>query len=126
MGTKLNFSMAYHLQIDESERTIQIFEYMLWLCLLDFKGSWIQYLSILEFAYNNSFQATIGMTSYEALYGHKCRSLLYWDEVGERQLLGPEMVQDTKYKVALIRKQMLIAQTRWKSYTDKHCRKLEF
>jgi hypothetical protein len=51
---------------------------------------------------------------------------LYWDEVGERQLLGPEMVQDTKYKVALIRKQMLIAQTRWKSYTDKHCRKLEF
>jgi hypothetical protein len=59
-------------------------EDMLWMCVLDFKGSWIQYLPLAEFAYNNSFQETIGMTPYEALYGRKCRSLLYWDEVGER------------------------------------------
>jgi hypothetical protein len=51
---------------------------------------------------------------------------LYWDEVGERQLLGPEMIQDTKDKVALIRKRMLTAQSRQKSYADKHRRKLEF
>ncbi len=52
--------------------------------MLDFKGSWMRHLSLVEFAYNNSFQATMGMTLYEALYGRKYRSLLYWDEVGER------------------------------------------
>lgn len=93
MGTKLNFSTAYHPQTDgQSERTIQTFDDMLRLCVLNFKGSWIQYLPLVKFAYKNSFQATIGMEPYEALYGHKCRSLLYYDEVGERQLLGPEMV----------------------------------
>jgi hypothetical protein len=66
------------------------------------------------------------MTPYEALYGHKCRSSLYWDEVGERQLVGPEIIQDTKDKVALIRKRMLTAQSRQKSYANKHRCKLEF
>jgi hypothetical protein len=65
---------------------------MLRICVLDFKGSWIQYLPLVEFTYNNSFQATIGMASYEALYRRKCRSLLYWDEVGERQILGLDLV----------------------------------
>ncbi|XP_062170421.1 uncharacterized protein LOC133876153 [Alnus glutinosa] len=51
---------------------------------------------------------------------------LYWDEVGKRQLLGPELVQDTKEKIAIIWKRMLTAQIRQKSYADKHCRKLEF
>jgi hypothetical protein len=99
---------------------------MLRLCVLDFKGNWIQFLPLVKFAYNNSFQATIGMTRYEALYGRKCRSPLYWDEDGERQLLRPEIVQDTKYKIVLIRKRMLTAQSRQKSYADQHCRKLEF
>jgi hypothetical protein len=52
--------------------------------MLDFKGNWILYLPLVEFAYNNSFQATIGMAPYEALYGRKCRSSLYWDEIGEK------------------------------------------
>ena len=113
MGTRLNFSTAYHPQIDgQSERTICILEDMLRLCVLDFKGNWINFLPLVEFAYNNSFQATIGMALYEALYGRKCRSPLYWDEVGERQLLGPKIVQDTKDKIAFIRKRMLTAQSR--------------
>jgi hypothetical protein len=66
------------------------------------------------------------MAPYEALYGHKFRLPLYWDEVGERQLLGLEMVQDTKKKVALIRKWMLTTQSWEKGYADKHRRKLEF
>jgi hypothetical protein len=56
----------------------------------------MRHLSLVEFAYNNSFQATIGMAPYETLYGRKCRSPLYWDEVGESQLLGPELVQEMK------------------------------
>jgi hypothetical protein len=127
MGTILHFSTTYHPQSDgQSERTIQTLKDMLRLCVLDFKGNWIKYILLVKFAYNNSFQATIGMAPYEALYGRKCRSPLYWDEVGERQLLGPEMIQDTKDKVGLIRKRMLTAQSRQKSYVDKHRRKLEF
>jgi hypothetical protein len=127
MGTKLNFSTAYHPQTDgQSERTIQTLEDMLRLCVLDFKGNWIRYLPLVEFAYNNNFQATIGMAPFEALYGRKCRSPLYWDDVGERQLLGPEMVQDMKEKITLIRKRMLTAQSQQKSYADRHRRKLEF
>jgi hypothetical protein len=127
MGTKLNFSTAYHPQIDgQSERTIQTLEDMLRLYVLDFKWSWILYLPLVEFAYNNSFQGTFGMAPYEALYGRKCLSPLYWDEVGERQLLGPELVQETKENIALIRKHMLTAQSRQKSYEDKHRRELKF
>jgi hypothetical protein len=63
MGTKLNFNTAYQPHIDgQSERTIQTLEDTLRLCALDFKGSWIRYLPLVEFAYNNSFQETIGMT----------------------------------------------------------------
>lgn len=127
MGTKLNFSTAYHPQTDgQFEKTIQTLGDMLRLCVLDFKGNWIRYLPVVEFAYNNYFQTTIGMAPFEALYGRKCRSPLYWDDVGERQLLGSEMVQDMKEKITLIRKRMLTAQSRHKSYADKHRRKLEF
>jgi hypothetical protein len=66
------------------------------------------------------------MAPYEALYGRKCRSPLYWDEVGEKQLLGPEIVEDTKDKITLIQERMLTVQSRQKSYTDKHRHKLEF
>jgi len=58
---------------------------MLRACVLNFKGRWIQYIALLKFAYNNNFQARIGMAPCEALYGMKCQSHLHWDEVGERQ-----------------------------------------
>jgi hypothetical protein len=78
MGTKLTFSTAFHPEIDgQSKQTIQILEDMLGACALEFEGSWVQYLPLIEFAYNNSFQATIGMPPYEALYGRKCQSPLY-------------------------------------------------
>jgi hypothetical protein len=62
----------------------QILEGMLWACVLDFKGSWVQYLPLIEFAYNNSYQATIEMLLYEELYRCKCQSPLYWDNISER------------------------------------------
>ena len=75
MGTQLDFSTAFHPQTDgQSERTIQTLEDMLRMCVLDFKGSWDQYLPLVEFAYNNSYHSSIGMAPYEALYGRKCRS----------------------------------------------------
>uniref|UniRef100_A0A2N9EM84 Reverse transcriptase n=1 Tax=Fagus sylvatica TaxID=28930 RepID=A0A2N9EM84_FAGSY len=85
LGTNLNFSTAFHPQTDgQSERTIQILEDMLRACVLDLKGSWANHLCLVEFAYNNSFQSSIGMAPYEALYGRKCRSPICWDEVGPR------------------------------------------
>ncbi|XP_022897625.1 uncharacterized protein LOC111411315 [Olea europaea var. sylvestris] len=53
---------------------------MLRACVLDLGGSWETHLPLVEFAYNNSFQATIGMAPYEALYGRKCKSPIHWDE----------------------------------------------
>jgi hypothetical protein len=119
LGTKLNFSTTFHPQTDgQSERTIQILEDMLRACVLDFKGSWIDHLTLVEFAYNNSYQASIEMAPYEALYGRRCRSPICWDEVGERKILGPEIVLKTCEKIELIRERLRVAQSRQKSYAD--------
>jgi hypothetical protein len=127
MGTKLNFSTAFHPQTDgQSERTIQTLEDMLRACVLDFKGSWSQYIPLIEFAYNNSYQASIKMVPYKAFYGRRCRSPLYWDEVGERQLMGPELIQETAEKVTLIWQRLTEAQNQQKSYADHRRRDLEF
>ena len=67
---------------------IQVVEDMLRACVLDFKGNWSNHLSLVEFAYNNSYQASIGMTPYEALYGRPCRSPTCWLEEGESSLFG--------------------------------------
>lgn len=93
LGTKLKFSTTYHPRTDgQSERTIQILEDMLRACMMDFGGSWEDYLHLAEFSYNNNYQASIHMSPFEALYGKKCRSPLCWDDVGDRPLLGPDMV----------------------------------
>jgi hypothetical protein len=123
MGTELKFSTAFHPQTgNQSERTNQILEDMLRACVLEFKGSWVQYLPLIEFAYNNSYQATIRMPPYEALYGRKCQSPLYWNNIGERQTLGPELIQDTREKVRVIKERMSIAHSRQKSYANKRRR----
>ena len=102
MGTRLDFSTTFHPQIDgQSERTIQTLEDMLRMCVMDFGGQWDLHLPLIEFAYNNSYHASIEMTPYEALYGRKCILSLCW-KVGERQLTGPELVHITSEKVPII------------------------
>ena len=74
-GKRLNFSTAFHPQTDaQSERLIQVLEDMLRGYVMEFSRSWDRYIPLMEFAYNNSFQSSIGMTPYEALYGRKCRT----------------------------------------------------
>ncbi|GJZ05641.1 putative reverse transcriptase domain-containing protein [Tanacetum coccineum] len=98
--TNLDMSTAYHPQIDgQSERTIQTLEDMLRACFIDFGNSWVRHLPLVEFSYNNSYHASIKATPFEALYGRKCRSPVCWAEVGQVQLTGPEMVQETTEKV---------------------------
>ncbi|XP_070054171.1 uncharacterized protein [Nicotiana tomentosiformis] len=104
LGTQVNLSTAFHSQTDgQVERTIQIVKDMLRACVLDFKGSWDDHLPLIEFAYNNSFQASIQMAPYEALYGRKCRSSIGWFEVGEIELLGPNFVQQAMEKMSRTR-----------------------
>ncbi|RVW58912.1 Transposon Ty3-I Gag-Pol polyprotein [Vitis vinifera] len=68
LGTKLSFSTAFHPQTDgQSERVIQVLEDLLRACILDLQGNWDDHLPLVEFAYNNSFQASIGMAPFEAL-----------------------------------------------------------
>ena len=91
---------------------------MLRACVLDHKGGWEEHLPLVEFAYNNSYQASIQMAPYEALYGRPCRSPLCWTEVGESSTTCPDLIRDTSEKVNLIRQRLLTAQSRYKSYAD--------
>ena len=83
-------------------------------------------MPLVEFAYNNSYQASIQMAPYEAFYGRPCRSPLCWTEVGESSITGPDLIRDTSEKVSLIRQRLLKAQSRQKSYADVRRRPLEF
>ena len=108
MGTRLTMSTSFHPQTDgQSERTIQVLEDMLRACVLDHKGSWEEHFPLVEFAYNNSYQASIQMGPYEALYRRPCRSPLCWIEVGESSITGPDLIRETSEKVSLIRQRLL-------------------
>ncbi|KAL0539433.1 hypothetical protein IC582_023645 [Cucumis melo] len=99
---------------------------MLRSCVLEFSESWDSHLHLMEFAYNNGYQATIGMAPFKALYGRCCTSLVCWGEIGEQRLLGPKLVQTTNAAIQKIRARMLTAQSRQKSYADVRCKDLEF
>ncbi|GJR33796.1 putative reverse transcriptase domain-containing protein [Tanacetum coccineum] len=119
LGTDLSMSTTYHPETDsQSERTIQTLEDILHACVIDFGKGWVKHLSLVEFSYNNSYHASIKAAPYEALYGRKCRSPVYWAEVGEAQPTGPEMIQETKEKIVLIKQRIQASQDRQKSYAD--------
>jgi hypothetical protein len=65
------------------------------------------------------------MSPFEALYGRKCRTPLYWDQTGERQFFGPKLIQEPEEQVRMIRENLRIAQSRQKSYADTRRRLLE-
>ncbi|GKB25196.1 putative reverse transcriptase domain-containing protein [Tanacetum coccineum] len=113
LGTKLDMSMAYHPQTDgQSECTIQTLEDMLIACVLDFRGSWDVHLPLVEFSYNNSYHSSVRCAPFEALYGRKCRSPIMWAEVGEGQLIGPELVQETTKKILHIKNRLKVVRDR--------------
>ncbi|GJS86768.1 putative reverse transcriptase domain-containing protein [Tanacetum coccineum] len=127
LGTSLDMSTTYHPQIDgQSERTIQTLEDMLRACVINFGKGWVKHLPLVEFSYNNSYHTSIKAAPYEALYGRKCRSPVCWAEVGEAQLTGPEMIQETMEKIVLIKQRIQAAQDRQKSYIDLKHKLMEF
>src|SRR3954469_2324322 len=95
---------------------------MLRACVISFGNSWEKSLPFAEFSYNNNFQSSLGMAPFEFLYGRKCQTPLNWSEAGERQFCRPDMIQEAEEKVRIIREQLKTAQSRQKSYYDRHHR----
>ncbi|GJX71583.1 putative reverse transcriptase domain-containing protein [Tanacetum coccineum] len=127
LGTNLDMSTAYHPQTDgQSERTIQTLDDMLRSCAIDFRKGWVNHLPLVEFSYNNSYHASIKAAPFEALYGQKCHSPVCWAEVGQVQLTGPELVQETTEKIIQIKQRMQVTRDRQKSYADLKHKPMEF
>ena len=87
--------------------------------VLQFGDDWHAKLDLMEFSYNNNYHSSIGMAPFEVLYGRACRTPLYWLEVGERPLVGPEIVEETTQNVQVIKANLKVAQDRQKSLADR-------
>nr|GEY88419.1 reverse transcriptase domain-containing protein [Tanacetum cinerariifolium] len=119
LGNGLDMSTAYQPEIDsQSERTIQTLKDMLRAYAIDFGKGWVNHLPLVEFSYNNSYHASIKAAPFKALYGRKCRLPFCWTEVGEAQILGPELIQETTEKIVQIKQRMQAARDQQKSYAD--------
>jgi hypothetical protein len=127
LGTKLIRSSAYHLQTNgQTERVNQILEDMLRAYVIHYDKTWDKCLSLAEFLCNNSYQASLKMAPFEALYGQKCRTPLSWSQTGERKFFGPDVIVEAEEKVKVIQENLKAAQFRQKSYFAKRRKPLKF
>ncbi|WVZ97292.1 hypothetical protein U9M48_042841 [Paspalum notatum var. saurae] len=127
LDSKLRFSTAYHLQTDgQTERTNQILEDMLRACAIQYGTSWDKSLPYAEFSYNNSYQASLKKSPFEALYGRRCRTPLFWNQTGEKQVFKPDLIRDAEQQIKMVRENLRVAQSRQKSYADVQRRDLTF
>jgi hypothetical protein len=99
---------------------------MLRACALKYRKSWDKSLPYAEFSYNNSYQASINMAPYEALYGWQCRTPLFWSQIRESQVFRLEVLKDAEKQVQMVHESLKVAQSRQKSYADKRRRDLSF
>nr|GEU80624.1 putative reverse transcriptase domain-containing protein [Tanacetum cinerariifolium] len=127
LGTNFDMSTAYHPETNEqSERTIQTLEDILRACIIDFGNGWVKHFSLVKFLYNNSYHASIKAAPFEALYARKCCSPVCWAEVGQVQLTGPELVQETTKRIIQIKQRIQTARDRQKSYANLKRKPMEF
>jgi hypothetical protein len=89
---------------------------MLRACALQDKIGWDKRLPYAEVSYNNSYQASLKMSPFEALYGRNCRTPLHWDQPGERQVLGPDILLEAEENIRMVRENLKAAQYRQQSY----------
>jgi RNA recognition motif-containing protein len=99
---------------------------MLKACTLQYGRSWDKSLPYAEFSYNNSYQECLKMAPLEMLYGRRCKTPIFWNEIGEWQVFGPDIIQETKKQVHQVRENLKVAQSHQKSYADRRRRELSF
>jgi hypothetical protein len=99
---------------------------MLRACALQDKIGWDKRLPYAEFSYNNSYQASLKMSPFEALYGRNCRNPLHWDQPAERQVFGPDILLEVEENIRMVRDNLKKAQSRQRSYADTRRRELSF
>jgi hypothetical protein len=99
---------------------------MLRACALQYGRSWDNCLLYAEFSYNNNYQEILKMAPFEMLYGHWCQTPLFWCEAGEQKVFGPDILQEAKKEVRMVRENLQVAQSREKGYTDHRRRELSF
>ena len=126
-GTNLNFSTTYHPQSDgQTERVNKVIEDMLRMYVMDKPSKWEDYLHLVEFAYNNGYQASLIMSPFEALYGRKCDTPVSWANPVDRVVLGPKLLKDMEDRVVKIKQNLKATQDRLKFYVDKNRTVREF
>jgi transposase InsO family protein len=107
LDTQLRFSSAYHCQTNgQTERVNQILEDILRACALQYGRSCDKSLLYAEFSYNNSYQESLKMALFEMLYGHRCRTPLFWSEAGERKVFGPDVLQEVEEQFRMVRENL--------------------
>jgi hypothetical protein len=112
LDTQLRFSSTYHPQTDcQTERVNQILEDMLRACALQYRRRWDKSLSYDEFSYNNSYQESLKMATFEMLYGRRCRTLLFWSEAGERKVFRPDILLEAEKQVRMVRENLQVVQS---------------
>jgi hypothetical protein len=99
---------------------------MLRVCALKYGKRWDKSLPYAKFSYNNSYQASIKMAPYEALYGRRCRIPLFRSQTRESQVFRPEVLKDVERQVQMVHESLKVAQSQQKSYADKRRRDLSF
>jgi hypothetical protein len=111
----LRFSSAYHPQTDgQTERVNRILEDMLRAYALQYGRSWDKSMSYAEFSYSNSYQESLKRAPFEIPYGHGCRTSLFWNETGEQKVFRPDILQEAKKQVRMVRENLRIVQLRQK------------
>jgi hypothetical protein len=126
-GTNLNFSTVYHPQEDgKTKRVNRIIEDMLRMYVMDNPSKWENYLHLVEFSYNNGYQASLRMSPFEALYGRKCNTPVSWDNPTDIVVLELELLKDMEDQVVKIKQNLKEAQDRQKVYADKNMTDVEF
>jgi hypothetical protein len=125
--TNMNFSTAYHPQSDgKTERVNQVIEKVLRMYVMDKPYKWEDYLHLVEFSYNNGYQASVKMSPFEALYSKKCNTPISWDNAADREIIGLELIKVMEDQMLKIKQNLKDSQDRKKMYVYKNRTHREF
>jgi hypothetical protein len=116
-GTNLNLSITYHQESDgKTKKTNRIIEDMLKMYVMDQQSKWEDYIHLVNFVYNNGYQASIKMSPFETLYGRKCNTPVSWDNPTDRVVIGPNLLKEVEENMVRIGQNLKVSQDRKKSY----------